>query len=59
MLTAQAIKEDFEVLTIVDNRMAQDNVTDFARSQGFAVSTEEKNDRIYLTLKKTIEKPKK
>ncbi len=57
MLTAKAIKEDSEVLTIVDNKTAEDNVSEFARSQGFAVSVEEKQDGIYLTLKKMAEKP--
>jgi len=57
MLTAKAIKEDSEVLTIVDNKTAEDNVSEFARSQGFAVSVEEKQDGIDLTLKKMAEKP--
>jgi selenium metabolism protein YedF len=57
MLTAKAIKEDSEVLTIVDNKTAEDNVSEFARSQGFAVSVAEKQDGIYLTLKKMAEKP--
>ncbi len=57
MLTAKAIKEDSEVLTIVDNKTAEDNVSEFARSQGFAVSVAEKQDGIYLTLKKMAENP--
>lgn len=58
MLTAKAIKEDAEVMTIVDNKTAEDNVSEFARSQGFAVSVAEKTDGIYLTLKKMAEKSK-
>lgn len=58
MLTAKAIKEDTEVMTIVDNKTAEDNVADFAKSQGFAVAVEHKNDGTYLTLKKMTEKPK-
>ena len=58
MLTAQAIKENAEVTTIVDNKTAEDNVAEFARSQGFAVATEQKNDGTYLTLTKMAEKPK-
>ena len=58
MLTAQAIKENSEVTTIVDNKTAEDNVTEFAKSQGFAVSVEQKKDGTYLTLKKSAEKPR-
>jgi len=58
MLTAKAIKEDSEVLTIVDNKTAEGNVSEFAKSQGFAVSVAEKQDGIYLTLKKIAEKPR-
>jgi selenium metabolism protein YedF len=58
MLTAQAIKTETEVTTIVDNKTAEDNVAEFAKSQGFAVAIEQKADGTYLTLKKQAEKPK-
>ena len=58
MLTAQAIKENSEVTTIVDNKTAEDNVAEFAKSQGFAVAIEQKADGTYLNLKKLAEKPK-
>jgi selenium metabolism protein YedF len=57
MLTAQAIKENAEVITIVDNKTAEDNVAGFAQSQGLAVSIEQKKDGTYLNLKKITEKP--
>ncbi len=58
MLTAKAIKENTDVTTIVDNKTAEENVSEFAKSQGFAVAVEYKNDGTYLTLKKIAEKPK-
>jgi selenium metabolism protein YedF len=58
MLTAQAIKSETEVTTIVDNKTAEDNVSEFAKSQGFAVIIEQKPDGTYLNLKKMVEKPK-
>jgi selenium metabolism protein YedF len=58
MLTAQAIKDNAEVTTIVDNKTAEDNVAEFAKSQGFTVAIAQKNDGTYLTLTKIVEKPK-
>jgi selenium metabolism protein YedF len=58
MLTAQALKDETEVTTIVDNKTAVDNVADFGRSQGFAVTIEQKADGTYLNLTKITAKPK-
>ena len=52
MLTMKALGEADEVITIVDNAAAQENVTRFGKSQGCAVSSEQKEEGIYLTLKK-------
>jgi selenium metabolism protein YedF len=57
MLTAQAIKETSDITTIVDNKTAEENVSEFAKSQGFKVSVEYRNDGTYLTLAKMAEKP--
>ena len=52
VLTKRALKEADEVLTIVDNEVARDNVSRLGKSQGCAVSVEPKEDGIYLTLRK-------
>ena len=52
MLTKQALEESDEVVTIVDNTTARENVTRFGESEGFEVTVEEKDDGTYLTLVK-------
>ena len=50
MLTKEALEEADEVITIVDNEAARDNVSRLGKSQGCEVSVESKKDGIYLTL---------
>ena len=50
ILTRQALTETNSVITIVDNDIARENVSRFGRSQDCAVTIEEKDDGIYLTL---------
>jgi len=52
VLTRKALAEADDVLVIVDNKTAQGNVTRLAEKRGFAVSTEEKEDGIYLHIRK-------
>ena len=52
MLTKQALEESDEVVTIVDNTTARENVTRFGESEGCEVTVEEKDDGTYLTLVK-------
>ena len=52
VLTRQALEEANEVITIVDNETARENVSRLGKSQGCQVSVEPKDDGIYLTLKK-------
>jgi selenium metabolism protein YedF len=52
VLTKQALAEADEVITIVDNEAARDNVSRLGRSEGCEVNIEAKRDGIYLTLKK-------
>ena len=52
VLTSKAIAETDQVVTIVDNKVAVENVTRLARSKGFSVEVSEKPDGIYLTLSK-------
>ena len=52
MLTKKALEEADEVLTIVDNEAARDNVSRLAKSEGCAVNIEVKKDGTYLTLRK-------
>jgi len=42
MLTMKALAEADEVVTIVDSAAAKENVTRFGKSQGCAVSSEQK-----------------
>ncbi|MDO8716190.1 MAG: sulfurtransferase-like selenium metabolism protein YedF [Dehalococcoidales bacterium] len=59
VLTMKALAEADEVITIVDSAAAKENVTRFGKSQGCAVSSEQKEEGIYLTLKKAkAESPK-
>lgn len=50
--TKQALEQDGEIQVIVDNAVARENVTRFGKSQGCAVSAEEKQDGIYLHITK-------
>lgn len=50
ILTRQALEEADEVVTIVDNETARENVSRLGRSQGCEVTVEEKEDGTYLTL---------
>ena len=50
ILTRQALAKTNSVITIVDNDIARENVSRFGRSQDCAVTVEEKDDGIYLTL---------
>jgi selenium metabolism protein YedF len=52
MLTAEALNESDVVITIVDNNGARENVSRFGKSQGCQVNVEQKEDGIYVTLKK-------
>ncbi len=52
VLTKKALEEVDEVITIVDNEAAQDNVSRLGKSQGCEVTVERKEDGIYLTLRK-------
>lgn len=52
VLTRQALEEADEVVTIVDNEAARDNISRLGKSQGCEVNTEVKKDGIYLTLRK-------
>ncbi|NLB89554.1 MAG: sulfurtransferase-like selenium metabolism protein YedF [Syntrophomonadaceae bacterium] len=44
---------DIDLITIVSEKVAQENVTKLATSQGYQVEVEEKEDGIYLYLKKS------
>lgn len=59
VLTKNALDEVGEVVTIVDNEAARDNVSSLGKSQGCEVIIEQKNDGIYLTLKKASGRPAK
>ena len=55
ILTRQALDNDSEVITIVDNETARENVSRLGKSTGCEVAVDCKQDGIYLTLKKTGE----
>ena len=58
MLTMEALAKADEVITIVDNHVARENVARFGKSQGCEVSIEQKEEGIYLTLNKAkVESP--
>ena len=57
VLTKKALEEVDEVVTIVDNEAARDNVSRLAGSQGCEVTIEPKEDGIYLTLRKAESGP--
>lgn len=52
ILTKKALEEADEVITIVDNAPARDNVSRLGESQGCTVAVEEKEEGIYLTLRR-------
>jgi len=52
ILTRKALQEADEVITIVDNEPARDNVSRLGKNQGCTVAIEEKEDGIYLTLRR-------
>jgi selenium metabolism protein YedF len=59
VLTKKALEEVAEVITIVDNEAAKDNISRLGRKQGCEVSVEHKQDGIYLTLRKAGAGPAK
>jgi selenium metabolism protein YedF len=59
VLTKNALEEVDEVVTIVDNEAARDNISRLGKSQGCEVTVEQKDDGIYLTLKTTGDGPAK
>ena len=59
VLTKQALAEADEVITIVDNEAARDNVSRLGKSAGCEVNIEIKQDGIYLTLRKAGAAPAK
>ncbi|NMB73847.1 MAG: sulfurtransferase-like selenium metabolism protein YedF [Myxococcales bacterium] len=52
VLTLKALVSADEVVTIVDNQTAVENVTRLARSKGCAIAIDKKADGIYLTIHK-------
>ncbi|MGI5927080.1 MAG: sulfurtransferase-like selenium metabolism protein YedF [Thermacetogeniaceae bacterium] len=52
ILTKKALEESDEVTTIVDNRIAVENVTKLATSKGFSVEVEEKEGEYHLLIGK-------
>jgi selenium metabolism protein YedF len=50
VLTSKAIVDADQVTVIVDDAVAVENVTRFARAKGFAVATSEQPDGVYLAL---------
>ena len=59
VLTKKALEEVDEVITIVDNEAARDNVSRLGKSQGCEITVEQKQDGIYLTLRKAGAMPVK
>ena len=57
VLTMKALEEADEVVTIVDNEPARDNVSRLGKSRGCEVTVEERGDGIYLTLRKAVAGP--
>jgi len=57
ILTREALQEEDEVITIVDNETARDNVSRLGKNQGCQVTVEQKEDGIYLTLTKATAAP--
>lgn len=50
ILTRKALKEGEDVITIVDNDTAQQNVTRMAKKEGYTVRAEQQDDGLYLYL---------
>ncbi|MBI4330857.1 MAG: sulfurtransferase-like selenium metabolism protein YedF [Chloroflexi bacterium] len=50
--TMKAMKEAEQLVTIVDNEAARENVSQLAKNEGWAVETEKRSDGVYLTLEK-------
>ena len=50
--TKNALGSHDKVITIVDNNTAVENITRMAQSNGCSISSETKNDGIYITVKK-------
>jgi len=59
VLTSKALVEGDEVIAIVDNETARENVSRLATSRGFQVSAEEREGAIYLHLARTVAQPQK
>jgi selenium metabolism protein YedF len=59
VLTKNALEDGDDVVTIVDNEAARDNVSRLGKNQGCEVTVEEKDDGIYLTLKTAGDGPVK
>ena len=59
VLTKNALEDGDDVVTIVDNEAARDNVSMLGKNQGCEVTVEEKDDGIYLTLKTAGDGPVK
>jgi selenium metabolism protein YedF len=57
MRTRSALKESNEVVSIVDNDIAKENVCRMATSEGCDIKVETRPDGIYLTLKKGTPSP--
>jgi selenium metabolism protein YedF len=53
ILTRQALVDNSEVVTIVDNETARENVYRLSKNTGCDVAIEQKQDGIYLYIKKT------
>jgi len=58
ILTRQALADNPEVITIVDNETARENISRLGKTTGCDVVIERKNNGIYLTLKKTADSVK-
>ncbi len=52
ILTGKALQEADEVITIVDNEPARDNVSRLGENEGCTVAIEQKDDGIYVTLRR-------
>ena len=52
VLTQKALEEADEVVTVVDNEPARENVSRLGKSKGCKVTVEHREDGIYLTLRK-------
>lgn len=52
VLTLKALSDAAEVTTIVDNKVAVENVTRLAHSKGCSVEVSEREDGTYLTIKR-------